>query len=135
MNSVFVFAPDGLIRCTTIDSPGDWRDSAQADCGICQKLEQMHVLHGAQVVVDSAFGLQKRDSPIKSGQQDPTLQGVTRAKDTRAVVLNCQATSLRQLSGHGMKFDPRAVSKVGRRHATGRIWKKNGNVAFDDSTP
>ena len=88
-NSVFVFAPDGLIRRATVNCPGSWHDSTQADCGFHQKLKWMHVLHGARVVVDSASGLQTRNFLIKLGQEDPILRGpTTRAKDARAVLLN-----------------------------------------------
>jgi hypothetical protein len=103
VNSVFCFAPDGLIRCATINCPGSWHDSAQADYGVYRKLEQVYTLHGGKVVVDSAFGLQARDYLIKSAQKDPSQDG-TAAQARRAVVLNQQATSLRQLSEWGMRL-------------------------------
>ena len=39
VNSVFVFAPDGSIRCAMINHPDSWQDSIQAGCGI-------HDIHG-----------------------------------------------------------------------------------------
>jgi hypothetical protein len=105
VNSVFCFAPDGLIRCATINCPGSWHDSSQADYGVYRKLEQVYTLHGGKVVVDSAFGLQSRDYLIKSAQkQDPSPDGATAAEARSAVVLNQQATSLRQLSEWGMRL-------------------------------
>ena len=47
--------------------------------------------------MDSAFGLQGKDFLIKSSQEDPQI-------DAHAVALNRQATSLRQLSEHGMRM-------------------------------
>ena len=71
VNSVFVFGSEGLIRCATINCPGSWHDSTQADCGVCSELKFIHALCGLGVVVDSAFGLQAKDFLIKSGQEDP----------------------------------------------------------------
>jgi hypothetical protein len=104
VNSVFCFAPDGLIRCATINCPGSWHDSTQADYGLYQKLDRIYTLHGAKVVVDSAFGLQNKNFLIKSSQQDPARPGATEAEARREVELNSQATSLRQLSEHGMRM-------------------------------
>jgi hypothetical protein len=105
VNSVFCFAPDGLIRCATINCPGSWHDSTLADYGIYQKLENLYNEHGAKVVVDSAFGLQARGFLIKSAQQqDPARRGATQAEARRELTLNGQATSLRQLSEHGMRM-------------------------------
>ena len=97
VNSVFCFAPDGLIRIATINCPGSWHDSTQADYGVYDKLEAIYDNYNAKIVVDSAFGLQGKDFLIKSSQEDPQI-------DARAVLLNRQATSLRQLSEHGMRM-------------------------------
>jgi hypothetical protein len=104
VNSVFCFAPDGKIRCATINAPGSWHDSTQADYGVYDKLEKVYNLTGGKVVVDSAFGLQARNFLIKSAQQDPAVPGATEAEAKRAVELNRQATSMRQLSEHGMRM-------------------------------
>jgi transposase-like protein len=105
VNSVFCFAPDGLIRCATINCPGSWHDSTQADYGLYQKLENIYNLYGGKVVVDSAFGLQSRDFLIRSAQQqDPSRAGATTPEAKKAIQLNKQATSLRQISEHGMRM-------------------------------
>ena len=97
MNSIFCFAPDGLIRIATINCPGSWHNSTQADCGVHRKLEGICNDHNAKIVVDSAFGLKDKQFLIKSAQEDPQI-------DAWAVTLNRQATSLRQLSEHGMRM-------------------------------
>ena len=97
VNSVFVFAPDGRIRLTTINCPGTWHDSTMADYGIYSKLGDIHAEHNAAVVVDSAFNLANKDFLIKSSQVDPV-------GDPHRVLLNRAATSVRQLSEHGMRM-------------------------------
>jgi hypothetical protein len=104
VNNVFCFAPDGKIRCATINCPGSWHDSTQADYGVYDKLENIYNLYGGKVVVDSAFGLQGRSFLIKSSQQDPARPGATRQQAGRELQLNRDATSLRQLSEWGMRM-------------------------------
>ena len=104
VNCIFCFAPDGRIRCATINCPGSWHDSTQADYGVYQKLERIYDRYQAKIVVDSAFSLQAKDYLLKSGQQDPQPLNSTREEEFRAVTLNRQATSLRQLSEHGMRM-------------------------------
>ena len=110
VNNVFCFAPDGLIRCATINAPGSWHDSTQAEYGVYSKLQQIYDLYRAKIVVDSAFRLQDNNFLIQSAQQDPTetqpdgRPPLTREQLNRAVTLNRQATSLRQLSEHGMRM-------------------------------
>ena len=57
VNSVFVFAPDGLIRMCTINCPGTWHDSQIADYGVYDKMEEVYNNYGAKIVVDSAFNV------------------------------------------------------------------------------
>ena len=83
-NSVLVFTPDKFIRCAAVDCPGSWHDSTQADCGNRRNLEQVHAIHGARVVVDSAFGFQSKDFLIKRGQEDMILWGTTTRQDKDA---------------------------------------------------
>ena len=77
-----------------------------ADYGVYRKMERVYALHKATIVVDSAFNLRQNNYLIQSSQSDPEPQepGVTRAQEKRAVALNNQATSLRQLSEHGMRM-------------------------------
>ena len=105
VDSVIVFAPEELIRCAAINCPGSWHDSTQADCGVHRKLKQIHALCGMRVVADSAFGLQSKDFVVKSGQEDPTLQGpATRAEEARVALSNRQAASSRQLLENRMRM-------------------------------
>ena len=96
VNSVFVFGPEGRIRMCTINASGTWHDSTMAEYGVYEKMEEVFNVHGGRVVVDSAFKLQEKDYVIKSSQQDPD--------NAAGVVLNRQATSLRQLSEWGMRM-------------------------------
>ena len=60
------------------------------------RMEDVYNVHGGRVVVDSAFKLKEKDYLIKSSQQDPD--------NANGIVLNRQATSLRQLSEWGMRM-------------------------------
>ena len=66
-----------------------------ADYGIYEKMEQVYDECRAKIVVNSAFNLGKKKFLIKSSQQDPDTPA--------AIALNRQATSLCQLSEHGMR--------------------------------
>ena len=69
-----------------------------SDYGIYRKMERLFHQHGGvKVCVDSAFKMGDREFLIKSSQQDPI-------DNHRGVVLNRAATSLRQLSEHGMRM-------------------------------
>ena len=98
VNSVFVFAPDGCIRICTLNAPGTFHDSTMADYGIYEKMEQLYIEYNVKVVVDSAFNLSGKPYLIQSSQDDPTNAG------PRGVTLNRAATSVRQLSEHGMRM-------------------------------
>ena len=65
--------------------------------GVYKKMQDIFDRLGAKVVVDSAFNMQKRCYIIKSSQFN--LIG-----DHHGVSLNCAATSLRQLSEHGIQM-------------------------------
>ena len=118
VNSVFVFAPDGSIRICTLNAPGTFHDSTMADYGIYQKMEQLHEEYGVKVVVDSAFNLSGKPYLIQSSQDDPLDAGA------RGITLNRAATSVRQLSEHGMRMiqgqfprlkDPMVLEDFGER--------------------
>ena len=97
-HSVFVFGPDGRIRIAIFNAPGWWHDTSTiADYGIYQKLEDLYWQFGVKIVIDSAFNLANKDYLINSGQLDPI-------GDPYKLQLNQQATSLRQLSEHGMRM-------------------------------
>ena len=93
---VFVFAADGRICICTVNSPGSWHDSAQADYGVYQGMKEVYEMHGGKVVVDSAFNLKNCDYLIKSSQQHPQRSDL--------YYKNKEATSVRQLSEWGMRM-------------------------------
>jgi len=104
VNSIFCFAPDGKIKICTINCPGSWHDSTQADYGVYKKLEDVYDRTGGKIVVDSAFQFQVKDYLIKSSQEDPVLNDATEEESALAIVINSQATGLRQLSEWGMRM-------------------------------
>ena len=91
VNSVFLFAPDGLIQCCAIDAPGSMHDSSLADFGVCEKMSDKCKKHNAKVVADSASNTSGSPCLIESAQIDP----LETAADLSS---NREATSLRQLS-------------------------------------
>ena len=98
INSVFVFAADGRIRMCTINCPGTWHDSTIADYGIYTKMGAIYKHFKAKLVVDSAFKLADQNYLIKSSNDLP-------ARANRyEITLNNNATSVRQLSEHGMRM-------------------------------
>mmetsp|Transcript_14810 Transcript_14810/g.33985 ORF Transcript_14810/g.33985 Transcript_14810/m.33985 type:complete len:300 (-) Transcript_14810:117-1016(-) len=118
VNSVFVFAPDGCIRICTLNAPGTFHDSTMAEYGIYEKMEELYNQFQVKVVVDSAFNLAGKPYLIRSSQDDPTDGGA------RGVQLNRAATSVRQLSEHGMRMiqgqfprlkDPMLYKEFGER--------------------
>ena len=96
INSVFIFAPDGKIRVCLLNAPGTFHDSTMADYGVYDAMETVYDESGGEEVMDSAFNIGSKDYLIKSSQQDPL--------DERALLLNRQATSIRQLSEWGMRM-------------------------------
>ena len=96
INSVFVFAPDGRIRACITNCPGAWHDSTQADYHIYNQIAKVYEQFGGKIVVDSAFNALDHPFLIKSQQIDPT--------DPLGVIVNRQATSVRQLSEWGMRM-------------------------------
>ena len=68
-------------------------------------MERLHTLHQCKVVVDSAFESRKNNFLIMSSQDDPQLlAGATPREEARAIVVSNRATSVRQLSEHGMQM-------------------------------
>jgi hypothetical protein len=96
ISCIFVFAPDGKIRICSINSPGCWHDSTQADHGgVYDKCEEVFDQTGGKVVIDAAFSLGQKGYFIKSAQLDPM--------DAQEMLKNRDATSVRQLSEWGMR--------------------------------
>ena len=100
VNNIFLFSPDGRIRICVLNCPGSWHDSVMSEHGAYQKMRAIYEETGGQVVVDSAFkimqGSDGNNMFIKSSQQDPD--------GTENIVVNRQATSVRQLSEWGMRM-------------------------------
>ena len=96
INSCFVFAPDGKIRVCLLNAPGTFHDSTMTDYGVYDAMEAVYDATGGKVVVDSAFKVSAKNFLIRSAQQDP--------QDARGLLLNRQATSIRQLSEWGMRM-------------------------------
>ena len=118
INAVYVFAPDGRIRMCNINCPGSFHDSTMADYGVYPKMKAVYDSHGGKVLCDSAFNLVDAKYIIKSSQsEDPEL-------GARGVLLNRQATSVRQFAEHGMRMiqgqfprlkDPLLLEEFGER--------------------
>ena len=96
INCVFLFTVDGKIRVAIINAPGSFHDSTIADYGAYSKFERLYELHRAKIVVDSAFQIERGPWMIQSSQLDP--------EDTEEIILNREATSVRQLSEWGMRM-------------------------------
>ena len=62
------------------------------------KMEEVFNNYGGRVVVDSAFNLSGKPYLIQSLQDDPA------DAEARGITLNRAATSVRQLSEHGMRM-------------------------------
>jgi len=97
INCVFVFAPDGRIRLCVINAPGTFHDSTIADYGIYERMEEIFDRSGGRIVVDSAFKMSQRDYLIRSAQ-------TVNSSDEDIHRVNRAATSVRQLSEHGMRM-------------------------------
>ena len=67
-----------------------------ADYGVYEAMEKVFIATGGKVVVDSAFKIGTKEYLIKSLQEDPL--------DERLLLINRQATSIRQLSEWGMQM-------------------------------
>ena len=96
INNIFVFACDGKIRISLQNCPGTFHDSTMSDYGVYDKMEQLYRSTGGKVVVDSAFKIPTGNFLIKSSQTDPV--------NARELLINRQATSVRQLSEWGMRM-------------------------------
>jgi hypothetical protein len=93
---IIIFSPDGKIHICSLNSPGCWHNSTQADQdGVYDKIEEVFEATGGKVVIDSAFALGQRGYFIKSAQLDPM--------DTQGLMTNQDATSVCQLSEWGMR--------------------------------
>ena len=103
ISNLFLFSPDGRIRASYINAPGSWHDSTLAIYSdTYNKIDSIHARErnrgGARVVVDSAFGSERRQSLLKSYQSNTDQEGRIRQKSE----LFRAATSVRQLSEWGM---------------------------------
>ena len=98
VTNIFAFAPNGQIIACSINNPGNVHDSQVAEQGgVYEKLEDQHRITGGKGVVDSAFSRGRYPFLIKSCQTLPT------DATQRIVLVNDEATSLRQSSEWGMR--------------------------------
>jgi hypothetical protein len=52
ISCIFVFAPDGKIHICSLNSPGCWHDSTQADHGgVYDKIEEVYEATGGKVLI------------------------------------------------------------------------------------
>ena len=96
VSCIFVFSVDGRIRICTLNCPGSWHDSHNSDHKAYDRIEEVYAKHKAKIVVDSAFKVRESKAMIKSSQQDPS--------DRELLLINRDATSIRQLSEWGMRM-------------------------------
>jgi hypothetical protein len=97
ISCIFVFAPDGKIHICSLNSPGCWHNSTQADHGgVYNKIkEDFEATGGKLVIIDSAFVLVQRGYFIKGVQLDPT--------DAQELSTNRDASLVHQSSERGMR--------------------------------
>eukprot|EP00957_Ditylum_brightwellii_P114825 8755498-Ditylum_brightwellii.AAC.1 len=80
-----------------INLPGDTHDSTAARYGFFyNKLEDFFKKYGGKCVIDSAFSLMRRSYLLESSRTDAT------SEDSHGMMLNAEATSLRQMAEWGM---------------------------------
>ena len=91
-----MFIVDGKCSVAILNAPGAFHDSTISDYGAYKKFEQLYVLHRAKIVVDSAFKIEVGRWLLQSSQLDPL--------DAEGIIINREATSLRQLSEWGMRM-------------------------------
>eukprot|EP00536_Pseudo-nitzschia_multiseries_P015207 jgi/Psemu1/41637/gm1.41637_g len=85
-----------IIRITAFNCPGSWHDSTVADYGVYDQMQEMFDEYGAMLTVDAAFKVRLLNYLIQSLQADQV--------GAEALVLNCEATSVWQLSEWGMRM-------------------------------
>ena len=98
VSSVLVFAPDGRIRFCVINVPGSYHDSNIADHGLYDKMEEVFDRTGGRIVVDAAFKICAKRFLLRSAQNAPMNATLGEHR------VNQAATSVRQLSEHGMRM-------------------------------
>jgi len=100
LTNLFLFSPDGKIRSAYFNAPGVLHDSTMATWSATyDDIESVYNVTGGQVVVDSAFSAVSSPAMTSSYQSNSDRNG----RRCQNSVLNCQATSVRQLSEWGMR--------------------------------
>ena len=79
-----------------INAPGNFHDFTISDYGMYELLKSIYEQFSAKIVVDGPFKITDADFLIFSSQEDPQEPGL--------LILNCEATSIRQLSEWGMRI-------------------------------
>eukprot|EP00957_Ditylum_brightwellii_P059291 4501095-Ditylum_brightwellii.AAC.1 len=87
-----------MIRLVLINILGDTHDSTATYYGFFyNKFEDFFKEYGGKCVVDSAFSLMRRPYLLKSSRIDAT------SEDSHGMMLNIEATSMRQMAKRGMR--------------------------------
>jgi DDE superfamily endonuclease len=98
VGNLFVFSLDGLIIGCVVNAPGSIHDSTLAELGgIYDKLNDVYVRTGGKCCVDSAFCNSANPCLIKSSEN------IMRADNPEELLLQQEATSLRQAAEWGMR--------------------------------
>jgi DDE superfamily endonuclease len=107
IGNLFLFAPDGLIIACVINMPGSIHDSTMCDWGkIYNLLNDTFIRTNGQCCMDSAFALTGNPGIIRSSEE------FTRAQSHKELLVNQEATSLRQYAEWGMGAIQSAFPKM-----------------------
>jgi DDE superfamily endonuclease len=97
IGNLFVFGIDGLVIACVVNAPGSFHDSTVAELGgVYDLLREAYLRTGGKCCVDSAFSSASLPFMIKSSDN------VLRAADAEAVLVQQEATALRQAAEWGM---------------------------------
>ena len=87
---------DGKIRSAVLNAPGNIHNSNIVNYGLYAGLQQVYNRDGGQIVVDSGYKVGNAPYLVKSSNFD--------LDDALVVAINCDATSIQQLSEWGMRI-------------------------------
>jgi len=98
VTNLLLFAPDGRLIAAVINAPGPLHDSTLAEWGgVHDKLEATYNRTGGICCLDSAFQSMNTEHIVKSSNDESNADGPLQ------LVINRQATSLRQAAEWGMR--------------------------------
>ena len=103
----FIFSSKKKINIAPLNAPGTFHDSTMVDYDIYEKIQQVYNDTEGKVVEEPAFNISEKDYLIKYSQQDPA--------DGHALLVNQDATSVRQLSDWGMRMIQGSFPRLANR--------------------